>query len=84
MGINHHLPKEYRYAPLSHHGLSLHNYFVDQGIDHITTLIFHMSKDAYVGQLIEATLEIAAIEIGMGDNIFCIPFYSFFSFLTES
>ena len=84
IGINRHLPKAYRYAPLSHHGLEMHDYFVDQGIDHIVTLLLHMAKDTFVGELVEATLEIAAIELGTGQNVFDLPYYSYSQFLTDS
>ena len=84
MGVNRHIPKEYRYAPLSHHGLELHDYFTDQGVDHIVTLLAHMAKDTYVGNLIEATLELAALEVGSGSNIFELPYYSYSPFLTDS
>ena len=84
MGINRYLTKEYRYTPLSHHGLDLHDYFTDQGVDHIVTLIAHMAKDSYVGNLIEATLELAALEIGSGTNVFHLPYYTHAPYLTDS
>ena len=84
MGVNRHLPKAYRYAPLSHHGLAAPDYFTNQGVDHIITLVSHMVKNTYVGDLIEATLEIAALEIGMGENIFHLPYDVYSPLLTES
>ena len=68
------IPKTYMYASLSHHGLASQDYFVNQGVDHIVKMLAHIAKHTYVGGLLEAILELAALEIGSGTNIFRLDY----------
>ena len=84
IGVNRHLPKTYRYASLSHHGLASQDYFVNQGVDHIVKMLAHIAKHTYVGGLLEAILELAALEIGSGTNIFHLDYERYSGLLTDS
>ena len=84
IGVNRHLPKPYRYASLSHHGLASQDFFVNQGVDHIVKMLAHVAKHTYVGGLIEAILETAMLEIGSGTNIFQLDYNKYSVLLTES
>ena len=69
MGVCRTIPKEYRYAPKYLNGLGLPNMYTMQGIDKLKVVVNQVNSGTQLGLLMAAQLEIASLELGMGEHL---------------
>ena len=83
MGFNRHLPRAFRFAPLSHQGQDLPHVLLLQGTEQIKLFLSHIARGSHVGNIVESCLESASLEIGVGGNIFLLDYDLYGDLLTD-
>ena len=64
MGYNANMPREVVYGPVEMGGLGAHDYFIEQGIRQVSTLVGHIRQRSETGALIRSCLQWCQIQAG--------------------
>ena len=70
------------YGPKEEGGLELPHLYITQGLMHIDKFVQHINSDSITGKLIRVSIEMAQLELGIGRDIFSLP-YQKFHFLVQ-
>ena len=83
MGVARTTPLVYRYAPKILNVLGLPHLYVEQGCQHIKTLISHIHTWTKLGNMMISQLEACSIELGTSTHIFKLDFKTWEKLLTS-
>ena len=82
-GTNQHFPSTFRHAPLDFFGLDLPRISDSQGIAQIQKFLTHAAIPTPTGMLMNASLELAQVEVGTSWSIFDMEFNDYGFLLTD-
>ena len=72
------------YGPKSEKGLGFTNLYIQQGLSHINSIQQHaQDKDSITGSFIRNSIESLKIELGLGMNIFTLPYDEYHHMATD-
>ena len=77
IGVDNHMPLEYRYSPKKYQGLGSLNVHVKQFTEKIKILLTHAGTQSQLGKSIQLMLESIQILIGANKPIFSLPFSTY-------
>jgi hypothetical protein len=73
MGYNPNMPREVVYGPVEAFGLGMHDYFIEQGIDHVSYFVGHLRQGSETSLLMIIQLEWCQIQAGTSINLLESP-----------
>ena len=73
MGYNCNMPREVVYGPLELGGLGMHDYFIEQGIAQIATLVGHTRQDSETAKMIAIELQWCQVQAGTAFHLLESP-----------
>jgi hypothetical protein len=74
LGANRNFPLIWRHAPTSLQGLDLPDTYLEQGIEHVKTLLTIGDSTSITGRLLKASLEAAQLERGLDHSVLACDF----------
>lgn len=78
------MPNEVIFGPKEDGGFQLHHLYTSQGIFHIEKLMKFLPSNTLTGKLQRVSLQLCILEIGIGRNIFQLPYRQFECLLSDS
>ena len=69
MGYNPNSPKEVVYGPCELFGFGMHDYYVEQGIRQLSTLVGHIHQDSETGRMIRIELQWWQVQAGTSSHL---------------
>ena len=78
------MPNDVVYGPVEEGGLNLHHLYTTQGLFQIEKFVKFLSTDTITGKLLRVTYELCILEVGIGRNLFDLPFHQFGFLLSDS
>ena len=64
MGYNRNMPCEVVYGPQAMFGIGMHDYYIEQGIHQLSTLVSHLWQDSETGQMMRIELQWCQVQAG--------------------
>jgi hypothetical protein len=64
MGYNPNMPKEVVYGPQESFGIGYHDYFIEQGIRQVSTLVGHLRQHSETGTMMQLCLQWCQVQAG--------------------